>query len=213
MARRGVGHARHELQVLGHLGAEGHGHERIANQVLRVGERYPVPTAGFGPQGESLRVTGLRNALGEQLEAHGLHHLACAAPTPGSGRLAKAAAAPNRLDKLAVAKVVGPDDAAARVRAVDTLGIPLGPSQPGALLDSLGRRGDWEELRTYGALLTVLSELFSHPNVHYLSGFFGPIERLLRDSGANIGFAPADFRRFAPLLEATPPRVMCTTAS
>jgi acyl-CoA hydrolase len=112
-----------------------------------------------------------------------------------------------------VVTVVTPDDAAAHVRSVDTVGIPLGPGQPPAFLESLGRRTDWEDLRIYGALLTVLSELFSHPNVHYLSGFFGPIERLLRDSGANIGFAPADFRRFTPLLEAAPPRVMCTTAA
>ena len=112
-----------------------------------------------------------------------------------------------------MATVVTADNAAAQVRAVDTLGLPLGTGQPGAFLDSLGRRTDWEELRVSGALLTVLSELFSHPNVHYLSGFFGPIERLLRDSGANIGFAPADFRRFTPLLEAMPPRVMCTAAS
>jgi acyl-CoA hydrolase len=112
-----------------------------------------------------------------------------------------------------VATVVSADDAAAKVHAVDTLGLPLGPGQPGAFLDALGRRADWEDLRIGGALLTVLSTLFSHQNVHYLSGFFGPIERLLRDSGANIGFAPADFRRFTPLLEATPPRVMCTAAS
>jgi acyl-CoA hydrolase len=46
-----------------------------------------------------------------------------------------------------------------------------------------------------------------------LSGFFGPFERALRDMGANIGFAPADFRRFAPLLERTPPRVMATAAA
>ena len=56
----------------------------------------------------------------------------------------------------------------------------------------------------------MLSDVFTHPNVHYLSGFFGPLERLLRDSGANIGFAPADFRRFEPILEADPPRVMAT---
>jgi acyl-CoA hydrolase len=105
------------------------------------------------------------------------------------------------------------DDAAAQVRPIDTLGIPLGTGQPGALLEALSRRDDWEELRIGGALLTVLSELFSNPNVHYLSGFFGPIERLLRDSGANISFAPADFRRFEPILEAEPPRVMATAAS
>ncbi len=111
------------------------------------------------------------------------------------------------------AGMVSPDEAAARVRANDTLGIPLGPGQPQAFLEALGRRTDWEELRIYGALLTVLSDLFSHPNVHYLSGFFGPLERLLRDGGSNIGFAPADFRRFIPMLEAQRPRVMCTAVT
>jgi acyl-CoA hydrolase len=49
--------------------------------------------------------------------------------------------------------------------------------------------------------------------VHYLSGFFGPIERALRDQDANISFAPADFRRFAPLLEEQEPRLMATAAA
>lgn len=104
-------------------------------------------------------------------------------------------------------------DAAARLETVDTLGIPLGTGQPAAFLEALGERDDWEELRIYGALLVVFSPLFEHPNVHYLSGFFGPIERMLRDSGANISFAPADFRRFAPLLEQQRPRVMATAAA
>ncbi|MGK2950572.1 MAG: acetyl-CoA hydrolase/transferase family protein [Acidimicrobiales bacterium] len=105
------------------------------------------------------------------------------------------------------------DDAAARLRPTDSLGMPLGPGQPPAFLEALGRRTDWEHLRIGGALLTVLSDVFSHPNVHYLSGFFGPLERLLRDSGANLGFAPADFRRFGPILAADPPRVMTTAAA
>ncbi len=105
------------------------------------------------------------------------------------------------------------DEAAALLHPVDSLGMPLGPGQPPAFLEALGRRTDWEHLRIGGALLTVLTDLFSHPNVHYLSGFYGPLERLLRDSGANIGFAPADFRRFTPILEADPPRVMATAAA
>ncbi len=105
------------------------------------------------------------------------------------------------------------DEAAALLHPVDTLGIPLGPGQPPAFLEALGRRTDWKDLRVGGALLTVLTELFSHPNVHYLSGFYGPLERMLRDAGANIGFAPADFRRFEPILDAAPPRVMCTAAA
>src|SRR5918994_4042829 len=102
------------------------------------------------------------------------------------------------------------EQAAARLNPQDTLGIPLGPGQPPAFLRALREREDWTDLRVYGALLAVLTELFSRPGVAYLSGFFGPLERALRDSGANIGFAPADFRRFEPILEADPPRVMAT---
>jgi acyl-CoA hydrolase len=36
---------------------------------------------------------------------------------------------------------------------------------------------------------------------------------MLRDAGANIGFAPADFRRLTPLLEEQAPRVMATVAA
>ena len=105
------------------------------------------------------------------------------------------------------------EQAAARLETADTLGMPLGPGQPPAFLRALGERDDWTDLRIYGALVAVLTELFSRSGVHYLSGFFGPLERALRDSGADIGFAPADFRRFAPLLERQRPRVMTTVAT
>ena len=105
------------------------------------------------------------------------------------------------------------EEAVARFEARDTLGISIGPGQPPALMAALGKRTDWEDLRVYGALLLVGTELFNHPNVHYLSGFFGPIERALRDAGSNISFTPADFRRFAPLLEEQAPRVMVTATS
>ena len=93
------------------------------------------------------------------------------------------------------------EQAAARLQTDDTLGMPLGPGQPPAFLRALGEREDWTDLRVYGALLAVLTELFSRTGVHYLSGFFGPLERALRDTGADIEFTPADFRRFGPLLE------------
>ncbi len=105
------------------------------------------------------------------------------------------------------------EQAAALLNPTDTLGIPLGPGQPPALLRALGVRTDWTDLRVYGALLAVGTELFSRQGVHYLSGFFGPIERALRDMGADIEFAAADFRRFGPLLERQSPRVMTTVAT
>jgi len=112
-----------------------------------------------------------------------------------------------------VAEILSAADAADRARPVDTLGIPLATGQPPAFMAALGERTDWEDLKVYGALLGVGTNLFSHPNVHYLSGFFGPFERALRDQGANVSFAPADFRRFAPLLEEQAPRIMATAAS
>jgi acyl-CoA hydrolase len=105
------------------------------------------------------------------------------------------------------------EQAAARLKPADTLGMPLGPGQPPALLRALGERKDWTDLRVYGALLAVGTELFSRSGVHYLSGFYGPLERALRDMGADIDFAPADFRRFGPLLERQAPRVMTTVAT
>ena len=112
-----------------------------------------------------------------------------------------------------MAKTVSLEEAAALLEPADTLGIPLGTGQPAGVLEQLGKRTDWEELRVYGALLFAGWDLFKQPNVHYLSGFYGPLERGLRDEGANISFAPADFRRFAPLLEEQAPRVMATVAT
>jgi acyl-CoA hydrolase len=116
------------------------------------------------------------------------------------------------LGPLGLRELAAPD-AAALLRPEDTLGVPLGPGHPPAFLRALGERTDWERLRVSGALVTVGTELFGRSGVHYLSGFFGPFERYLRDSGANIGYAPADFRRFAPLLERESPRVMATAAA
>ncbi len=62
------------------------------------------------------------------------------------------------------------EQAAARLNVADTLGIPLGPGQPPAFLRALGDRKDWTDLRVYGALLAVLSDLFSHQGVRYTSG-------------------------------------------
>lgn len=104
-------------------------------------------------------------------------------------------------------------EAVARLRVDDTIGIPLGPGQPGALLHAMDERKDWTDLTISGALLVDLYAVLLQPGAHYLSGFFGPAERFLRDSGADIQFVPADFRRFAPILRERAPRVMATLAA
>jgi hypothetical protein len=47
------------------------------------------------------------------------------------------------------------EQAAARLMAADTLGMPLGPGQPPAFMRALGVREDWTDLHVYGALLAV----------------------------------------------------------
>jgi len=99
------------------------------------------------------------------------------------------------------------------VRSEDQLAVGLGPGIPGEFLHRLGDRDDFTDLRVFGALLTDLYTLFTRSGVKYRSGFFGPAERFLRDTGADIEFVPADFRRFAPIVEALRPRVMAAAAA
>jgi acyl-CoA hydrolase len=108
---------------------------------------------------------------------------------------------------------LSPAEAAALVRPVDTLAVPLGPGVPGGLLHALGERDDWEHLEVFGALLLDWYALFTKPGVRYASGFFGPAERALLDAGANVEFIPADFRRFVTIAEEFAPRVMATVVA
>lgn len=106
-----------------------------------------------------------------------------------------------------------PEEAAALVRDRDTLGVPLGPGQPSAFLHALGARERFEDLTVFGALLVDLYEVFTRPGVRYLSGFYGPAERFLVDSGARVEFVPADFRRFSRIAEQLAPRVVAGVAT
>lgn len=103
--------------------------------------------------------------------------------------------------------------AVAAIRPEDSLAVPLGPGVPGGFLHALGERDDFTHLEVFGALLPDLYQLFMRKGVRYRSGFFGPAERFLRDSGADIDFVPADFRRFEPVLRHLNPRVMATAAA
>lgn len=105
------------------------------------------------------------------------------------------------------------EDAIAVVRPTDALAIPLGPGQPTGFLHALAARESFDDLQIFGALLVDLYEVFLRPGVHFRSGFFGPAERFLRDSGADVQFVPADFRRFEPILQALSPRIMATVAA
>jgi acyl-CoA hydrolase len=104
-------------------------------------------------------------------------------------------------------------EAAALIRPVDTLALPLGPGQPVGVLRALGERDDFAELVVFTALLTGLYPLFTRPGVRLLSGFFGPVERGLRNAGHDVRFVPGDFRGFERIAQRLAPRVMATCAA
>ncbi len=103
--------------------------------------------------------------------------------------------------------------AVALIGTTDTVAVPLGPGVPGGFMHALGSRDDFVHLEISGALMPDLYAVLAKPGVFYRSGFFGPAERFLRDSGSNIDFVPADFRRFEPILQKLKPRVVATAGS
>ena len=113
-----------------------------------------------------------------------------------------------------MSNTVTPSEAAALIASTDSLAIPLGPGAPGQFLHALADvRDAWDDLRLFGALMPDLYEVLLRPGVSMQSGFFGPAERFMLAGGARIEFVPADFRRFAPVLEQIRPRVMATAAA
>jgi acyl-CoA hydrolase len=110
-------------------------------------------------------------------------------------------------------KTLDAAQAAELVRPVDTLAVPLGPGQPLEFLHALGAHDRFQGLSVFTALLTGGFRLFTLPGVTLLSGFYGPVERALRDAGHRVRFVPADFRRFAKIARRMAPRVMATAAA
>ncbi|MBW2500135.1 MAG: acetyl-CoA hydrolase/transferase family protein [Deltaproteobacteria bacterium] len=108
---------------------------------------------------------------------------------------------------------ISPVEAAALLRPIDRMVVPLGPGQPIAFLNALGQREDWRDLQVFAALLVAPFALFTRPGVELRSGFFGPVERAFRAAGHGVSFVPADFRRYAEIGRRFAPRVLATAAA
>lgn len=104
-------------------------------------------------------------------------------------------------------------EAASLLRPDDTVGLGLGPANPHGILKAMSERKDWTNLTIGGALILGLFDVFTHPHVHYRSGFFGPAERYYRSVGGDVQHVPAGFRQFAPILRRLAPRVMMAQAT
>lgn len=108
------------------------------------------------------------------------------------------------------AKLKSAGEAAALLRVEDTLAVPLATGQPAALLTALGERQDYRSLSVFGGLLTAPYSVFSQPGVRFVSGFYGPIERMMKNAGAHIDYLPADFLGWERYAETSRPRVVAS---
>jgi acyl-CoA hydrolase len=103
--------------------------------------------------------------------------------------------------------------AADLLRAQDTVAVPIATGQPAAFLAALGERTDWKDLVLFGGLLTEPYAVLQHPGVRFVSGFYGPIERMLRAAGANVDYLPADFLGWERYARIAQPRVVATAVA
>ena len=110
-------------------------------------------------------------------------------------------------------KLCSARDAASRLQRDDMLAVPIATGQPGAFLTALGERDDWRNLVVFGGLLTESYAFLQRGGVRFVSGFYGPIERMLQAAGASIDYLPSDFLGWVRYARLAAPRVMASAVA
>src|ERR1700675_2633865 len=79
------------------------------------------------------------------------------------------------------------------IKVDDTLAAPIATGQPAMFLSGLAQRSDYQSLTIFTGLLIEPYAVFQQRGVRLISGFYGPIDRMLKSMGANVEYLPADF--------------------
>lgn len=104
-------------------------------------------------------------------------------------------------------------EAAALLSAADTMAVPIATGQPAAFLSAVGERDDWTDLVIFGGLLIEPYAFLQRRGVRFISGFLGPIERMMQTAGARIDYLPADFLGWDRYARLAAPRVLASAVS
>jgi len=96
------------------------------------------------------------------------------------------------------------------IRPDDTLAVPIATGQPAAFLAALAERTDYTSLTLFTGLLIEPYAVLQQPGVQLISGFYGPIERLLKSMGGKVDYLPADFLGWERYALAARPRVVAS---
>ncbi len=108
------------------------------------------------------------------------------------------------------AKLRSAHEAVALIRPDDTMAAPIATGQPPAFLHALGERDDYTDLSIFTGLMIEPYPVLLKPGVRVLSGFYGPIERMMKGAGARIEYLPADFLGWNRYARLARPRVVAS---
>jgi acyl-CoA hydrolase len=96
------------------------------------------------------------------------------------------------------------------IQAEDTLAAPIITGQPVAFLAALGERSDYRDLSIFSGLLVEPYPVLQQPGVRLISGFYGPVERMLKGMGGHVQYLPADFLGWERYARLARPRVIAS---
>lgn len=95
----------------------------------------------------------------------------------------------------------------------DVLATPIATGQAAGFLGTLAARTDWKDLTLFSGLLIEPYPVLMHPGVKLVSGFYGPVERMVRGMGARVDYLPADFIGWERYARLSKPRVVVAALS
>jgi acyl-CoA hydrolase len=96
------------------------------------------------------------------------------------------------------------------IKVDDTLAAPIATGQPAAFLSALAERTDYRHLTIFTGLIIEPYAVLQQPGVRLISGFYGPIDRMLKSMGAHVEYLPADFLGWERYARAAHPRVVAS---
>ena len=94
------------------------------------------------------------------------------------------------------------------IQPEDSMAAPIATGQPAAFLTALGERNDFRKLTMFSGLLIQPYPVLQQSGVQLISGFYGPVERLLKSMGAQVQYLPADFLGWERYALLAAPRVI-----
>lgn len=119
----------------------------------------------------------------------------------------------SKFKKVYSEKLKNLDEFLKLLQSKDKISTSIAAGQPRTLLNALSDRNDWEDLQIFTGLCAFPYPVFTHPKVKVISGYYGPIERMLNEMGANVSYLPLAFNAFEVYAKTFDARIVMTTLS